>query len=119
MVSNRFATATFATLAPFTAFNLSYKAKSADHLESLFSQYESAQPAQKEELKQKILAEIKNLQWQHRNFKKYAERPVPIIGNLRGAGEVDKSDSFDVADLAIEISAQNFYSRTFTIEHRK
>jgi Domain of unknown function (DUF4384) len=90
-----------------------------DHLESLFSQYGSAQPIQKEELKQKILTEIKNLLWQHRDFKKHAERPVPIIGSLRGTGEVDRSDSFDVADLAIEISAQNFYSKVITIDHRK
>lgn len=94
-------------------------AQRLNQLESLFGQYDSAQPTQKEELKQKILVEIKNLRWQHRKFKKYAERPVPIIGSLRDVGKVDKPESFDVADLAIEISAQNFYSRTFTIDHRK
>lgn len=100
-------------------FYLLASAKQLNQLESLFGQYESAQPTQKEELKQKILAEIKNLRWQHRNFKKHVERPVPIIGSRRGAGKVDKPESFDVADLAIEISAQNFYSRTFTIDHRQ
>ena len=100
-------------------FYLLASAQRLKHLESLFNQYRSSQPTLKKELKQKILAEIKNLQWQHRNFKKHAERPVSIIGNLRGTGEVDRSYSFDVADLATEISAQNFYSRIITIDHRK
>jgi hypothetical protein len=100
-------------------FYLLASAQRLNQLESLFGQYVSAQSTQKEELKQKILAEIKNLRWQNRKFKKHAERPVPIIGSLRGAGKVDKPESFDVADLAIEISAQNFYSRTFTIDHRQ
>ena len=34
--------------------------------------------------------------------------PVPIAGNVRGP---------DIGDLAVEITAQNFYSKTFTIEH--
>jgi hypothetical protein len=100
-------------------FYLLASAQRLKPLESLFGQYELAQSIQKEELKQKILAEIKNLRWQHRKFKKHAERPVPIIGSLRGTGKVDKPESFDVADLAIEISAQNCYSRTFTIDHRQ
>jgi hypothetical protein len=100
-------------------FYLLASAQRLNQLESLFGQYESAQLTQKGKLKQKILGEIKNLRWQHRNFKKHAERPVPIIGSLRGTGKVDKPESFDVADLAIEISAQNFYSRIFTIDHRQ
>ena len=100
-------------------FYLLASAQRLDHLESLLGQYESAQHTQKEELKQKIFAEIKNLRWQHRNFKIYAERPVNIIGGLRSTEKIDRSDSFDVTDLAIEISAQNFYSRTYTIDHRK
>ena len=100
-------------------FYLLASAQRLNQLESLLLQYKSAQSNHKEELKQKILAEIKNLRWQHRNFKKHAERPVAIIGSLRGLGKLDKPDDLDVADLATEISAQNFYSRTFTIDHRQ
>jgi len=100
-------------------FYLLASAQRLDQLDSLFGQHESAQPTQKEEPKQKILAEIKNLRWQHRNFKKHAERPVSIIGIRRSVGKVDKPENLDVADLAIEISALNFYSRTFTIDHQQ
>ena len=100
-------------------FYLLASAQRLNQLESLLLQYKSAQSNHKEELKQKILAEIKNLRWQHRNFKTHAERPVSIIGSLRGLGKVDKPEDYDVADHAIEISAQNFYSRTFTIDHRQ
>lgn len=100
-------------------FYLLASAQRLNHLEFLFGQYMSAQPSQKEELKQKIIEEIKNLRWQNRNFKKHAERPVPIIGSRRGLEKVDRSGNFDVADLSIEISAQDFYSRTFTIDHRE
>jgi hypothetical protein len=100
-------------------FYLLASAQRLNHLEFLFGQYMSAQFSQKDELKQKILKEIKYLRWQNRNFKKHVERPVPIIGSRRGLEKVDKSENFDVADLSIEICSQDFYSRTFTIDHQE
>jgi hypothetical protein len=87
-------------------------------LEALFIQYESTKPAQKTEIKERILAEIRELRWQYRKFKKGAERPVATMGHLRGSQKVSPAKNLDVADHAVEISAQEFYSRTFTIDHR-
>jgi hypothetical protein len=55
------------------------------------------------------VSEIREVKKRYRQFATLAERPVPIAGNLRGP---------DIGDLAVEITAQNFYSKTFTIEHR-
>ena len=65
-----------------------------------------------------ILSEIKDLRWQHRTFKKSAERPVAMMGHLRGTKTAAPTDDFDVARQAVEISAPHFYSRAFTIDHR-
>lgn len=46
------------------------------------------------------------------------ERPVNIIGALRGTAKTEKDGSYDVASFAVEISADTFYSRTFTIDHQ-
>ena len=99
-------------------FYLLGSAQRLNQLESFFCQYGSAQPTQKEELKQKILAEIKNLRWQYRNSKKHAERPVSIIGNLRGGGKIDKPVSFDLVDLAIaeQDHATNNFLQWFVAE---
>ena len=99
-------------------FYLLASARRLNKLESLFGQYEAIQPTQKEELQQKILAEIRNLRWQSRNFKEYAEHPGVTMGRVRGIKKVNKPEISDIKDLAVEISAQDFYSRTFTIDHQ-
>ena len=87
-------------------------------LESLVNLYESADKAKKPALAQKILAEIRKLRKQHLKFKTYAERPVNIIGNLRGTETAETGKTHDIAKYAVEISADTFYSRTFTIDHK-
>ena len=87
-------------------------------LETLINNYETADSAKKPESAARVLKEIRNLRWQHREFKIYAEKPVNIMGQTRGSDEVKKKEIPDVADLAVEISANNFYSRTFTIDHQ-
>ena len=47
-----------------------------------------------------------------------AERPVNIIGNLRGTEKAETAGAHDIAKFAVEISADTFYSRTFTIDHQ-
>ena len=87
-------------------------------LESLINDYESADTAKKPILAKKILSEIRNLRKKHLKFKTYAERPVNIIGNLRGTEKTGTETELKTAKHALEISADTFYSRTFTIDHQ-
>ena len=87
-------------------------------LEALINDYESADAAKKQALAKTILAEIRKLRRQHLKFKTYAERPVNIIGNLRGTEKAETAGPHDIAKYAVEISADTFYSRTFTIDHK-
>jgi hypothetical protein len=87
-------------------------------LETLINDYETADAAKKSLLTEKILAEVRQLRKQHLKFKTYAERPVNIIGNLRGTEKAEMAGAHDIAKFAVEISADTFYSRTFTIDHR-
>lgn len=87
-------------------------------LENLINKYESADNAKKSGLADKITSEIRNLRKRHLKFKTYAEKPVTIIGNLRGAEQSESVNSKDIADHAVEISTTTFFSRTYTIDHQ-
>jgi len=87
-------------------------------LEGLFEKYISADPVRKSKLVKQILAEIRKIKRRHRKFTAIAERPVPIVGNIRGVDDVQKAVRPDVSSIAAEISAKTFYSRTFTIDHQ-
>jgi hypothetical protein len=65
-----------------------------------------------------IRAQIKALQKQHRTLTASAERPVPIGGNVRGLIKDEQTKAPDTGAGAIEVSAKDFYCRTFTIEHK-
>lgn len=99
-------------------FYLLASVKRLTDLEALVNDYESADKAKQPPLAKKILAEIRKLRKQHLKFKTYAERPVNIIGNLRGTEKADTAGARDIAKVAVEISADTFYSRTFTIDHQ-
>jgi hypothetical protein len=87
-------------------------------LEARINDYESADASKKPPLAKTILSEIRKLRKQHLKFKTYAERPVNIIGNLRGTEKAETAGPHDIAKFAVEISADTFYSRTFTIDHK-
>lgn len=99
-------------------FYLLASVKRLAELEALINDYEGADTAKKQPLAQKILAEIRKLRKQHLKFKTYAERPVSIIGNLRGTEKAESDKTHDIAKYAVEISADTFFSRTFTIDHK-
>jgi hypothetical protein len=66
-----------------------------------------------------VLAHIKDIKRQNRNFSTAAEKPIRIGGNFRGTQQAQNpTDLRDVTQLAVEITAPEFYSRTFTIDHR-
>jgi len=78
-------------------------------LETLLNTYTKAAPTEQAQLAANILTEMREVKKRYKQFATLAERPVPIAGNMRGP---------DITDLAVEITANNFYSKTFTIEHR-
>ena len=89
-----------------------------EDLESMVNAYESADKANRGELGKKVVAEIRRLRKKHRKFKTYAEKPVAVIGNMRGSAKTKAVGLKDLADHAVEISTTNFFSRTYTIDHR-
>jgi Domain of unknown function (DUF4384) len=99
-------------------FYLLASAERLVELEAVINDYETADAAKKPPLANQVLSEIRNLRKRHLKFKTYAERPVNIIGNLRGTEKAETAGAHDIAKFAVEISADTFYSRTFTIDHR-
>jgi len=99
-------------------FYLLASAKRLSELEALINEYESADKTKKSTLGQKIIAEIRSLRKKHLKFKTYAEKPVTIIGSMRGTDKTQAVGLNDLADHAVEISASNFFSRTYTIDHQ-
>ena len=65
-----------------------------------------------------ILDEIKKIKQKNRNLTAPAEKPVRLGGNFRGAKKAPETRKYDVFELAREITAEDFYSRTITIDHR-
>ena len=99
-------------------FHLIASDKRLAQLEDLINQYESGDKSKKPELSQKILSEIDLLR--RKNFKPRAnaERPLSIVGNIRGTKKPGMDSPLDLAEHAVEISASHFYIRTYTIDHR-
>lgn len=74
-------------------------------MEKLLDTYAAAKPAEQPPMATNILTELRNMIRQHRSAVPPG-RPVPIAGNMRQGVE------------GLEVTAANFYSKTFTIEHR-
>lgn len=88
------------------------------NLEMLLSKYRDADVLKKPEVARDLLAEIRNLRTHYKEFITLAERPISIGGNVRGLGTIARGAFPDVAQIATEISAINFYSKTFTLDHK-
>lgn len=88
-------------------------------LENLLAAYAQADSANKSNAASRVINEIKETKKHFRTFITLAERPINIAGNVRGEKpkEVDP-DRIDIATLATEISANNFFSKTITIDHK-
>ena len=87
-------------------------------LETELSNYEAAKPDGKGKIASQIVDEIRNIRKRFRTLATFAERPVAIGGNIRGMEKLDESKRPDVSSIATEVSAQNFYAKTITIDHR-
>jgi len=99
-------------------FYLLASAQRLIELERLFSKYTTPDPAKKQDLAKQILTEIRKIKRRHRKLTTFAERPVPIGGSVRSITEDEKTFCPDVATIAVEISANDFFSRAFTIDHQ-
>lgn len=88
-------------------------------LENLINAYESADTSNRGALGKKVVAEIRRLRKKQRTFKTYTEKPVAVIGNMRGSAKTKAVGLNDLADHAVEISTTNFFSRTYTIDHQQ
>jgi hypothetical protein len=100
------------------SFHLLASAQRLKGLETFLTQYESAEAQKKPEVAKQILAEIRDVKKQNREFAATAERPVNIGGNVRGMEKHQGVTGPDVAGIAQEITGSGFYSRAFTLEHR-
>jgi Domain of unknown function (DUF4384) len=89
-------------------------AKRLSALEDLLEASAAAKPAERPQLTARILAAIRTLGQGSSLFAATSgERPTRIGGSRR-----DVSRGKDVGDLAIEITAQDFYRKMVTIEHQ-
>jgi len=86
-------------------------------LESLLQRYSTAPAAGKASAATDIVSEIRKLRTQNRDVAALAERPVIIGGNVRSLGTTGGSAP-DLGTIAVEITAKDFFARTFTIDHR-
>jgi hypothetical protein len=94
-------------------FYLLAAAERLTDVEKLVTRYYDADEMKKPAVVQQVLAEVRNLHRRFRTFTTLAERPIAIGGSVRG-----REQQPDVASIATEISAMNFYAKTFTIDHQ-
>jgi len=93
-------------------------AKRLHQLEALYRKYYSVVGEEKKKLAKQLLAEIRKIKRKHRKLATPAERPIAIGGNIRGVVKDEQSAFPDIDPIASEVSASNFYSKTFTIDHK-
>ena len=84
-------------------------------LETMLGRYALAPAPDKRAISGDIVVEIRRLRAAHRNAVAPAERPVIIGGNVRALDKTPGRTLPDVSTLAVEVAADDFYARTFTI----
>ncbi len=87
-------------------------------LETLLGKYKEAEASEKPSVAKEIISEIRNVRKHYKTFTTFAERPISIGGNVRNVTKDEAAGRPDLARIASEISANNFYGKTFTIEHK-
>ena len=65
-----------------------------------------------------IVSLIRSVRKRYSIYATIAEKPLTIGGNIRGTEKVESARRPDVATIATQISANNFYSKTITIDHQ-
>jgi len=106
------------TIAGRETFYLLASAERLLDLEALLGKYTDAGSSGKPSVGKEIIAEIRNVRKHYKTFTTFAERPISIGGNVRSLTKDEAARRPDVAQIATEISANNFYGKTFTIDHK-
>lgn len=91
-------------------FYLLASMKRLEGLEKLTSAYQRGASSEKAAQRQAVLDEIARLIAEHSKLRMVAEKPVTVAGGTRG---IDSP----VAKLATRIEAEEFYTKTFRLEH--
>ena len=99
-------------------FYLLASATRLNELEALFKKNESGGGVNRQKRAKQILTQVRKIKRRYRKLTTDAERPVPIGGSVRGIKKDKGIAPLDFEAIAAEVSADNFYSRTFTIEHQ-
>lgn len=85
-----------------------------DELDRLLADHASASDADaRKEIGSAVVAEIRRLHAQHREFTRAVERPVMIGGRTRG----EPSSQEEIDRIAVEVNAERFFGKTITIDH--
>jgi hypothetical protein len=87
-------------------------------LEALYREYAAAPAGEKPDLAAAMVGKIREIRRSRRSLSASAERPVSIGGNLRGSVVIEGEGYPDVAAIAEVIAEDDFFARTFTIDHR-
>lgn len=86
-------------------------------LEELIKKYESSVPEIRPGITEEIQKFIENSRKQYKQLTAVAEKPIQIGGTFRNVKKSEFSH-LDISAFAIEITEDDFFGRTFTIEHR-
>ncbi len=87
-------------------------------LEALLGNYMAAEDSKKPAIAEQIVTEIRSVKKRFKTFTTLAEKPITIGGNVRSLEKAEEAKRPDVSTIATQISASNFYSKTFTIDHK-
>ncbi len=87
-------------------------------LEAKLGNYFSADASKQTDLGKDVVTEIRNVKKHYKNFATLAEKPITIGGNVRGLEKAEEARRPDVSTIATQVSANNFYSKTFTVDHQ-
>ena len=87
-------------------------------LEVKLGNYFSADTSKRQPMATDIVSLIRSVRKRYTTYATIAEKPLTIGGNIRGTEKVEGARRPDVATIATQISANNFYSKTITIDHQ-
>jgi len=88
-------------------------------LEVKLGNYFSADESKRQPLAGDIVSEIRSVRKRYSTYATIAEKPLTVGGNIRGTDKVDGARRPDVAAIATQVSANNFFSKTITIDHQE
>jgi hypothetical protein len=99
-------------------FYIIASAQRLTELETVLEKHLAAKAGEKNETGKMVVEKVREAKKKYKTYTTLAERPISIGGNIRALDTGNKSPSRDVAEIATMISANNFFSKTITIDHQ-